>query len=212
MNLTFSKIALITLLMISGFCCFSQSSSSEDKREYYFGAKIGLNNGWMYMTDQYSEGYSEGNPAFMLGIYGVIPFSKRISFSPELIYSVDGGRYKERYGSDVKVFFYRVSMPLLLRVQVTKFMEFHAGAQIGYLFAHLSETETSTSNRPELYDDITYDAVLGVEAHVKRYSLGLRYNFGLQNIYNEDLPEFKFESYLERRLRTLQCYVGIRIN
>ncbi|MGM0580936.1 MAG: outer membrane beta-barrel protein [Bacteroidota bacterium] len=202
---TLLKVVLTTFFILFNYFAFSQTSSSESEMTGYIGGKIGLNNGWMYISDLNSEGYSDVSSAFMMGIYGSVPITKNLSISPELIYSVDGGKYLVSKNIKTTKFFYRLSLPVILKIHLNNFLEIHTGPQIGYLFP-------IDDMYRYLYDRITYDYTVGLEAHIKKYSIGLRYNYGLQNLYDEEIEGFELQGSPEYRLRTLQIYVGININ
>ena len=121
------KLFITSVLLVSTFIAMAQ--------QVKFGAKAGIN---------YSSLSGSGTTAkagFLFGGFAEIKLTKKLSFQPELFYATGGGKYSYNgvLASNNAVYEYNqnislssINLPLLLKIDVTKKINFYVGPQISY--------------------------------------------------------------------------------
>ena len=170
-----------------------------------FGVKGGLNIGKEKFSDGGLSVTSDGSLSFLVGFYTNFEVTDQFSFSPGLIYSVDGGKFNFAGFSGKDKISY-ISLPLLLKFHAADQFNLHAGPQLGFLIDAESEINGSTTNSADGVKGTNFSFAFGGEVSLESLSLGLRYILGLSNVSNDT------DATGEIKLNTLQIYVGIPLN
>lgn len=164
-----------------------------------FGAKAALNIATLSGDDENTSSYT----GFQVGGFAEIKVSEKFAVQPELMYSAQGGKEKgvENYnGTDYDVTaIYKlgyINIPVMAKFYVAKSFSLEAGPQIGFLVSAKGEAKVlGTSTEVDIKDSVkAVDFGLNLGAgydFTNKFSAGLRYNFGLSNINDEDSSEIK---------------------
>lgn len=171
-------------------------------QEVKYGAKVALNVASL-------TGDVEGASTligFQIGGFAEIKLSEKFSFQPELMYSAQGGNqeYSEDFGdgdffkaeSELKLAY--LNIPLMAKYYATPKLSFEFGPQIGFLLSAKNEgtftetfegetfSESGSEDVKEFANSVDFGLNLGAGYDfTENISAGLRYNFGLTDIYKE---------------------------
>jgi len=153
------------------------------------GVKGGVNFSNLYVDDVDDENMKAG---LNLGLFAKIPVTKRLSFQPEVLYSSKGSKitYNNLLGSGTYRFNLNyVEVPLLAVVNVAGPLNLQAGGYVAYLSSanvKSVDDEGTIQNVTELNEDNfnRFDGGLvgGLSLDVKGFTLGARYNYGLNEV------------------------------
>ncbi|SHI96763.1 Outer membrane protein beta-barrel domain-containing protein [Mesonia phycicola] len=176
--------------------------SSVKAQEIEFGVKGGLN--VATLGGDASDDYDlDSRVGFHVGGFVEIPLSEKITFQPELLYSMQGAQLNLVYtdglnsvSSEAKLKLDYINVPFMFKYEVVDNLAVEVGPQIGFLINAKGEVEASVSGESGSYSDeidvkdqystIDFAANLGVSYE---FDMGLfagaRYNFGLIDIEEE---------------------------
>lgn len=166
-------------------CCFiftSNVKAQEDNKVLNFGLKAGLNSATF--SGEYARNNDIGSrEGLYAGVFLNYKFSKRFSFQPELLYSMQGASdAKVINGVRVDYVADYVNIPLVVRYYATKYFSLHIGPQLGF---NVNDKITVKGNGEEQTEtlkvnpfDFGLNSGLGYEF---KSGLGIdaRYSFGL---------------------------------
>lgn len=160
-----------------------------------FGIKAGLNNSTLGGDDADIPG-KKSNTGFNVGVIAGIPLSTNFVFQPEIMYSANQGmEFRPTTNSETNYNLNYVNIPLMLKYKARGFYG-EAGPYFGFLTSGKIKTKTgSTTTETDIkdsFDGTDMGVALGT-GYVMNSGLGfgVRYNMGLQNIYDATSPEFK---------------------
>lgn len=191
----------ITLLMII-------SSMSISAQETNFGVRGGLNFSNFFASEPDDTNLRTG---FNLALTTRASLVEDVLYlKSELGYSGKGSRVESSLG-DANLNLGYVDLPLMMSVGFADLIYIDAGAYLGYLASASVSGETSggssfneSISRSD-FSKIDYGWVLGANLELNPFVVGIRYNYGLQNIIDNDVADF-----LGTRARNsvFQIYVG----
>ncbi|MDR7211350.1 porin family protein [Flavobacterium piscis] len=138
---------------------------------------------------------------FHVGGFAEIKLSDKFAIQPELLYSAQGA--KEEYselGETVEVTqnLGYLNIPVMAKYYVAKGFSLEAGPQIGFLLNAKFKAEYQGESEDESNKDDFKSVDFGVNFgagydFTENLSVGLRYNLGLSNIY-EDSGDYKLNN------------------
>ncbi len=144
---------------------------------------------------------------FVGGVYVNWFFGDKIALQPELLYSRKGSVSDLIQGtnsdnSDNKLTYFDI--PVLLRWQVIKFLNLHAGPQFSILTKAEADLGSSVVDIKDELKNSDVGLIVGAEANLPlRLNLTARYVFGLTDVSNVEDIEIKNS--------TFQLTLGIRL-
>lgn len=154
-----------------------------------YGIKGGFNMSNLYSSDANDENILYG---FNAGLYATLPVSDFIAIQPEILFTTKGAKleYNNAFASgDSKFRLNYIEVPLLVRVNITRNFNVHAGGYASYLVSSKVTGRGDFNFEQEIdTDDLNkFDAGLsaGVGVDFDPISIGLRYNYGLTTIGKE---------------------------
>jgi hypothetical protein len=160
-----------------------------------FGIKAGLNNSTLGGDGADLSG-KKSNTGFNVGVIVAIPLSTNFVFQPEIMYSANQGmEFRPTTTSETNYNLNYVNIPLMLKYKSMGFYG-EAGPYFGFLTSGKIKTKTGSSTTEsdikDSFDGTDMGVALGT-GYVMKCGLGfgVRYNMGLQNIYDATSPEFK---------------------
>ncbi len=180
------KVILVFAVLLSAVAVHAQVS---------FGIKAGFNNSTLGGDDADLSG-KKSNTGFNFGVMAAIPISTNFVFQPEIMYSANEGmEFRPTTTSETNYNLNYVNIPLMLKYKSSGFYG-EAGPYFGFLTSGKVKTKTSTTTTEtdikDSFDGTDMGVALGTGYIMKSgLGFGVRYNMGLQNIYDATSPEFK---------------------
>ncbi len=192
---------LLPAFIIAGLLAFTFTNlQAQDTR---FGLKGGLTfykiSGELsvdFMGFSETETFDSGTRmGFHGGIFMEKPLNEFLSIQPEINFVQKGGSESDSDDlvdfSDEDVTLSYIDVPLLLKVNipldgnVSPFLT--AGGYIGYLLDAKAEFGDVTEDISDEVKDISYGLLFGVGANFGNFFVEARYDYGLSNIFDNDL-------------------------
>jgi hypothetical protein len=172
-----NKLLLVTALTVFGL-------ANVHSQDIHLGAKVGIN-----FASIYGDNTGDLDPITSLVNFGVVaemPFSEKLSFQPELMYSIQG----YSIGEDVVALNY-LNLPLMGKYYLSKGFSVEAGPQIGFLLSGKYEDVDVKDN----FKTIDFGVNLGLGYKLNNgLNFGARYDFGLSNINGVDGASDKYRN------------------
>ena len=191
-----------------------QQTSTEKQLQSKFGIKAGLNLTNLYISDASDEHLKAG---FNAGIYWKLPVARGFSIQPELLYSQKGA--KTTYSNfiqgsgEYRFNLNYIELPLLAVINLGKHFNIHAGPYAGYL---VKANVTNVDNNGTIngaadlnennFNRWDYGVAGGIGLDVENFTIGARYNYGLNKIGNSGLAG---EITRNSKNAGLSIYVGL---
>jgi Outer membrane protein beta-barrel domain len=169
------KKSILSVFLVSGcfIASFSQGVSG--------GLRVGMN---IANQNQSGSGLSISSDAkigLMAGAYLTIMASEKFGVQPELVYSQMGAS-TSILGSTVNNNFNYLSLPVMLRYNVTENFNLQAGPQLGLL---LSASQSSGSNSVDIKNQansIDFGGAFGLGVDFGKFNAAARYYLGFSNL------------------------------
>jgi hypothetical protein len=181
-----------------------------------FGVKGGFNMSNLYNNNADDENILYG---FNAGVYATLPISDFIAIQPEILFTTKGAEleYNNAFASGTGKFRLNyIEVPLLVRVNVTKNFNIHAGGYASYLVSSKVSGDGDFNFDEELdADDLNrFDAGLsaGVGVDFSPISIGLRYNYGLTTIGKERTVAGTTFTVPDAKNSNLSLYLSYKLN
>lgn len=185
------------ILSAIAFLTFGFTNAQEVK----FGAKAALN---VARLTGDVEGVSS-LIGFQIGGFAEVRLSEKFAFQPELMYSTQGVIESsseefgwDSYSEEFKTKLSYLNIPLMVKYYATPKLSFEFGPQISFLlsakldysyeenYEGIISSETESEDLKDFVNSYDFGLNLGVGYDfTKKFSTGLRYNFGLSNV-NKD--------------------------
>ncbi|MBC3757627.1 PorT family protein [Hyunsoonleella sp. SJ7] len=178
-----TKILILGLFLSTIFTLTAQNKSNA-------GLKFGYNLSAVSFDGETETGQRHG---FHAGFYGESFLAEVIALQIELLYSQQGYELKDNSGTFTQKLDY-INLPLLLKIYPSDNFYLEAGPQAGLAINHKEEFDSnfnlfSTSQEfdPQRFDwGVNFGAGFKTDSGV---SLGVRYNLGMGDIYDEGSPQ-----------------------
>ncbi|WP_394773233.1 porin family protein [Flavobacterium sp.] len=183
-----------------------------------FGVKGGFN-----MSNLYGSGddVDDNNVlyGFNAGVYATLPISDFIAIQPEVLFTTKGAKlqYDSALASgDAKFKLNYIEVPLLVRVNITKNFNVHAGGYASYLVSSKVTGSGDVSFDQEIdRDDLNkFDAGIaaGVGVDFSPISIGVRYNYGLTTVGKERTVAGTTYTFPDAKNSNLTVYLSYKLN
>lgn len=182
-----NKLKYTFLIAASTLACIPAFS-----QEAHSGIKGGLNFSSLYVDDVDDENMRVG---YNVGVFTqILAPSKVIGFQPELAYSTKGARDTydiAGYDGEVKFNLNYIDLPLLMVIKMGDLAEIHVGGYASYLVGVNVSTDGDLGDDSDDLDrdnfnTFDYGLAGGFAFNFDVISLGVRYNYGLQQIAKSD--------------------------
>lgn len=181
-----------------------------------FGIKGGFNFSNLYSKDTNDDTVLYG---FNAGAYATLPISDFIAIQPEILYSTKGAKLE--YNSTVtsgemKFKLDYIEIPLLIRVNITRNFNIHAGGYAAYLVRSkiTGKGTLDLNNNVNTTDLNQFDAGLatGIGIDFNTVSLGVRYNYGLATVGKERAIAGTTYTFPDAKNNNLTTYISFKLN
>ncbi|MET3026785.1 porin family protein [Flavobacterium sp. UW10123] len=215
MKLQAKFLCALTLFLTASFgMLYAQDNNVNTE----FGVKGGFN-----MSNLYGSGddVDDNNIlyGFNAGVYATLPISDFVAIQPELLFTTKGSKleYNSAFASgDAKFRLNYIELPLLVRVNVTKNFNIHAGGYASYLVSSkVSGNGTVDFDENIDTDDLNkFDAGIsaGVGVDFNPISVGLRYNYGLTTVGKERTVAGTTYTFPDAKNSNLTLYLSYKLN
>ena len=195
---------------------FGMLQAQEEKVTTEFGVKGGFNMSNLYQSEADDNNVIYG---FNAGVYATLPISDFIAIQPEILYTTKGAEldYNNAFvDGNAKFKLNYIEVPLLVRVNITKNFNVHAGGYASYLVSS-KVTGDGDINFDEAIDtdDLNkFDAGLsaGVGVDFNPISVGLRYNYGLTTVGKERTVAGTTYTFPDAKNSNLTLYLSYKLN
>lgn len=215
MKMQSNFLCALTLFMTASFGMLHAQDNNVNTE---FGVKGGFN---------MSNFLSENNEAtdknvlygFNAGVYATLPISDFIAIQPEILFTTKGAEleYDNAFASgNTKFRLNYIEVPLLVRVNITKNFNVHAGGYASYLVSSKVTGDGDINFDEDIDpDDLNkFDAGLsaGVGVDFAPISIGLRYNYGLTTIGKERTVAGTTYTFPDAKNSNLSLYLSYKLN
>lgn len=167
-----------------------QQTTTENSLQPKFGVKGGINLSNLYVDDVEDENMKVG---VNVGVFAKMPITQGFSIQPELLYSSKGAklRYNNIFGEgEYRFNLNYVELPVLAVFNLGKNFNIHAGPYAALLTsANIKRLDTENGEIDDIADLDTdnfkrfdYGLVGGVGFDIENFTIGARYNYGLNEI------------------------------
>jgi hypothetical protein len=182
-----------------------------------FGVKGGFN-----MSNLYGSGddVDDNNIlyGFNAGVYATLPISDFVAIQPEVLFTTKGAKleYSGLVDGDAKFKLNYIEVPLLVRVNITKNFNVHAGGYASYLVS----SKVTGSGDIEFNEDVNRDDLnkfdagiaAGVGVDFDPISIGVRYNYGLTTVGKERTVLGNTYTFPDAKNSNLTLYLSYKLN
>jgi Outer membrane protein beta-barrel domain len=211
-----TKRILVTVIATLGtFLTFAQTTSTGAE----FGVKGGVN-----FSNLYTEDVDDNNvlTSFNAGFYAKLPITESIAIQPEFLYSRKGAElvYDNAFAQGTAKFKLNyIEVPVLLKVNIMKNFNIHAGPYFAYLIDAQVTNESANANfdfeqNYENDDFNKFDAGLsaGFGFDFDNLGIGFRYNYGLTTVGKERTFGGVTYTTPDGKNSNLSLYMALKLN
>lgn len=187
------KYSLLVIFILSAVGVFAQVSG---------GIHLGMNIANQKAEIDGDSDTGDSKIGFLGGFYLTAKVSEKFAVQPELMFSGMGSRDKDL---DLDLPFNYLSIPVLLRYNITENFNLNAGPQLGFL---LSAKLTDGDNSIDIKDSFKgtdFGAAFGLGADFGKFNAGARYYLGLSNNADDSSGGDTFKN------NAFQIFLGYRL-
>ena len=185
------KIILSSLFVLAISFTYAQKAE--------FGIKGGLNSS-NFSGDTDGADF-KSRVGFNLGAFAAIKLSEKITLQPEILYSTQGAKAENitapvddmLFTGDVKFNLSYINVPVMMKYYVADKFNLEIGPQIGFLTSAKTSTkldgfsQTVEQDVKNYFESVDFGLNFGAGYDfTKNVSVGIRYNFGLSNIFKTE--------------------------
>jgi len=216
MKMQSNFLCALTLFLTASFGMLHAQDNNVNTE---FGVKGGFN-----MSNLYGSGddVDDNNVlyGFNAGVYATLPISDFIAIQPEILFTTKGAKLEynnQLVSGDAKFKLNYIEVPLLVRVNITKNFNVHAGGYASYLVSSKVTGEGSFDFDENVdTDDLNkFDAGIaaGVGVDFDPISIGVRYNYGLTKVGKERNDGFGGTyTFPDAKNSNLTVYLSYKLN
>lgn len=183
-----------------------------------FGVKGGFNMS-NFLSDDDEVSDENILYGFNAGVYATLPISDFVAIQPEILFTTKGSEleYNNALASgNAKFKLNYIEVPLLVRVNITKNFNVHAGGYASYLVSSkVTGSGDIDFNEDVDTDDLNkFDAGIaaGIGVDFSPISVGLRYNYGLTTIGKERTVAGTTYTFPDAKNSNFSLYLSYKLN
>jgi hypothetical protein len=195
---------------------FGMLQAQDNNVNTEFGVKGGFNMSNLYQSKADDNNILYG---FNAGVYATLPVSDFVAIQPEILFTTKGAEldYNNVFASgNAKFKLSYIEVPLLVRVNITKNFNVHAGGYASYLVDSkvTGNGDINFNQRIDTDDLNKFDAGLaaGVGVDFNPISIGLRYNYGLTTVGKERTVAGTTYTFPDAKNSNLTLYLSYKLN
>lgn len=208
------SLALITLILGATATTLQAQVSNGEAQ---FGVKGGVN-----FSNMYTEDVNDNNvlTSFNAGIYATLPITSFIAIQPEVLYSRKGSEltYDNAFATGTAQFKLNyIEVPILVKANLTKNLNIHAGPYFAYLVDAQIKNESDTFNFEDNLDNDDFnkfDAGIsaGIGLDFESIGIGARYNYGLTTVGKERTTGGATYTVPDGKNSNVSLYMTLKLN
>lgn len=184
---------LVVILVVLSTTVYAQVSG---------GLRLGVNvSNQKAVTDGNSE-TGDSKLGVLGGLYLTTNLSEKLAIQPELLFSVMGSQNND---SDYKMPFNYLSIPVLLRYNISENINLQAGPQVGFLLSAKIKDGDDSADIKENFSGMDFGAAFGIGGDFGKFNGGVRYYLGISNILEDAPDDYTFKN------NSFQIFVGYRL-
>lgn len=166
--------------LLFSLCLLLTGSTTLYAQSFSMGARAGLNFAKETVTGSGASISGITKTSFLLGGYAKYMFTDKIGFQPEFFYSSLGTR-----SDPIIENLNYLSIPVMLRYNVTENVHFLAGPQLSILVSAKEVSDGRITDIKNHFKPYDLSVTLGVGVDFGPFNAGLRYCIGMLNISND---------------------------
>lgn len=215
-----NKIQLFSALI---FCLGATLTTAQAQTNESANAQIGVKGG-VNFSNMYTEDVDDNNvlTSFNAGLYASIPLTSSIAIQPEFLFSRKGAElaYDNAFVTGKAKFKLNyIEVPVLVKVNLTKNFNIHAGPYFAYLIDGqvTNETDGGTFNFEDNFDNddfnkFDYGVSAGLGFDFESIGIGARYNYGLSTVGKERNFGGTNYTFPDGKNSNISLYVALKLN
>ena len=215
-----NRIQLFSALIFCFGATFTNvQAQTNDSSNAQIGVKGGVN-----FSNMYTEDVDDNNvlTSFNAGFYASIPLTDFIAIQPEFLYSRKGAEleYDNVFATGkAKYKLNYIEVPVLVKVNIGKNFNVHAGPYFAYLIDAqvTNETDGGTFDFEDNFDnddfnkfDVGLSAGLGFD--FESIGIGARYNYGLSTVGKERSVGGSTYTFPDGKNSNISVYLALKLN
>lgn len=213
MKMQSNFLCALTLFLTASFGMLHAQDNNVNTE---FGVKGGFNMSNLYQSEADDNNVLYG---FNAGVYATLPISDFIAIQPEILFTTKGAELDYNSGiisGNSKFKLNYIEVPLLVRVNITKNFNVHAGGYASYLVSSkvTGDGDVTFDEAIDTDDLNKFDAGLaaGVGVDFNPISIGLRYNYGLTTVGKERTVAGTTYTFPDAKNSNLTLYLSYKLN
>ena len=213
MKMQSNFLCALTLFITASF---GMLHAQENNVNTEFGVKGGFNMSNLYQSEADDNNVIYG---FNAGVYATLPVSDFIAIQPEILFTTKGAEldYNNAFlQGNAKFKLNYIEVPLLVRVNITKNFNVHAGGYASYLVSSkvTGDGDIDFDEAVDTDDLNKFDAGIaaGIGVDFNPISVGLRYNYGLTTVGKERTVAGTTYTFPDAKNSNLTLYVSYKLN
>ena len=164
------------------------STTAATAQHAEFGVKAGLNAA--KFSNESGSNYKM-NPSFHVGILEHIHINKRFAIQPEVVFSLQGTKYKSD-DMNAKINLGYINVPVLFQLMTESGFRFETGPQIGFLVSAKSKLGNESEDIKSELKSTDFAWAFGVGyITASKFGFDLRFNAGISDITKENESNVK---------------------
>lgn len=187
------KYSLLAIFILSSVAVFPQVIG---------GIRLGMNIANQKAEIDGDSDTGDSKIGFLGGFYLTANVSEKVAVQPELMFSGMGSRDKDL---DLALPFNYLSIPVMLRYNLTENFNLLAGPQLGFLLSAKLTYGDNSVDIKESFKGSDFGAAFGLGADFGKFNAGARYYLGLSNIVDDSSSGDTFKN------NAFQFFLGYRI-
>jgi hypothetical protein len=206
----------LSALVLFMTASFGMLHAQDDNVTTEFGVKGGFNMSNLYQSEADDNNVLYG---FNAGVYATLPISDFIAIQPEILFTTKGAEldYNNAFlQGNAKFKLNYIEVPLLVRVNITKNFNVHAGGYASYLVSSkvTGDGDINFDDAVDTDDLNKFDAGLsaGIGVDFSPISVGLRYNYGLTTVGKERTVAGTTYTFPDAKNSNLTLYLSYKLN
>lgn len=215
MKLQANFLCALTLFLSASFGMLHAQDNNVNTE---FGVKGGFNMSNLYGS---GEDVDDNNIlyGFNAGVYATLPISDFVAIQPEVLFTTKGAKLEYNtagFNGDAKFKLNYIEVPLLVRVNITKNFNIHAGGYASYLVSSkvTGSGDIDFEQNIDRDDLAKFDAGIaaGVGVDFDPISIGVRYNYGLTTVGKERTVLGQTTTFPDAKNSNLTLYLSYKLN
>ncbi len=213
MKMQSNFLCALTLFITASF---GMLHAQENNVNTEFGVKGGFNMSNLYQSEADDNNVIYG---FNAGVYATLPVSDFIAIQPEILFTTKGAEldYNNAFlQGNAKFKLNYIEVPLLVRVNITKNFNVHAGGYASYLVSSkvTGDGDIDFDEAVDTDDLNKFDAGIaaGIGVDFNPISVGLRYNYGLTTVGKERTVAGTTYTFPDAKNSNLTLYLSYKLN